>query len=150
MILRRVLNPYRTYSPFAEMERIHRQMGRLFEHASGDYSSKTPAGVFPLVNLTENNDKYYVRAELPGLTTDDIDINVTGKNLSIAGKRKIPSEGEDVKYHRRERDAGRFSRALTLPDNVDGKKVTAKLSEGVLMITLPKAENAKPQHITIH
>ncbi len=150
MILRRVFNPCRTYSPFAEMEQIHRQMGRLFEHFSDDSGVETKAGVFPLVNLTENSDRYFVRAELPGLTADELDIDVTGKKLSISGERKISSEGDKVKYHRRERDAGRFSRALTLPDDVDSQKVTAKLSDGVLFITLPKAESAKPRQITIH
>jgi len=64
------------------------------------------AGVFPFINLSENKDSYFVRAEMPGLKADDISISVTGNNLSISGERKIASEGENVRYHRREREAG--------------------------------------------
>ena len=65
-----------------------------------------PAKVYPAINLTEDTDNYYVRAELPGIKPDDLDMNVTGKNLTITGERRIESEGEKIRYHRKERDAG--------------------------------------------
>jgi len=110
----------------------------------------TPAaGVFPLMNITEGKDNFYVRAELPGLKAGDLDISVTGDTLTIAGERKIPAEDEKAKYHRREREAGRFSRIITLPAQVDTGKVEAHSKDGLLTVILPKAEAAKPKQITI-
>jgi HSP20 family protein len=105
--------------------------------------------VFPLINLTEDNNSYYVRAELPGVTADELDIQVTANNLSISGERKIEPEEEGAKYHRRERDAGRFSRSLQLPGEIDSDKVKAKLENGVLTVLISKAEVAKPKQIAV-
>jgi HSP20 family protein len=120
---------------------------------SGGYSrslfGEPAAGVFPLMNVTEDKDNYYVRAELPGLKAEDLDISVTGDTLSISGERKLPAEDEKAKYHRREREAGRFSRILSLPARTDTKKVEAVCTDGVLTVTLPKAEAAKPKQISV-
>jgi len=99
--------------------------------------------------VTEDKDNYYVRAELPGLKAEDLDISVTGDTLSISGERKLPAEDEKAKYHRREREAGRFSRILSLPARTDTKKVEAVCTDGVLTVTLPKAEAAKPKQISV-
>jgi len=107
------------------------------------------AGVFPLTNVTEDKDNYYVRAELPGINSDELDIQVTVKGISISGERKIPVEGNNVKYHRREREAGKFSRTINLPEDVDVNKVDASLNNGILTVTIPKAEIAKPRQISI-
>ena len=107
------------------------------------------AGVFPLINLTEDKDNYYVRAEMPGLKADDISISVANNNLSISGERKIASEGENVRYHRREREAGTFNRIVALPGDVDADKVEANHVNGVLTVVIPKAEAAKPKQITV-
>jgi HSP20 family protein len=92
---------------------MRREMDRLFAGFDGRYprpfAGRVFPGVFPLVNLTEDRDNYYVRAELPGLTKDDLEISVAGNNLSISGERKIPAEGDTVRYHRKEREAGSFS-----------------------------------------
>jgi HSP20 family protein len=107
------------------------------------------AGVFPLINLSENKDNYYVRAEMPGLKADEISISVANNNLSISGERKIASEGDNVRYHRREREAGTFNRVVTLPGEVDADKVEANHLNGVLTVVIPKAEAAKPKQITV-
>lgn len=107
------------------------------------------AGVFPLINLTEDKDNYYIRAKLPGLKADDINISVTGNNLSISGERKIPSEGENARYHRREREAGTFNRMIGLPGEVDADRVEAEHVNGVLTVIIPKSEAAKPKQITV-
>ena len=107
------------------------------------------AGVFPLVNLTEDKDGYYVRAELPGLKADELDISATGNTLSISGERKIFDEGENVRYHRREREAGTFSRIISLPGEVDANKIEAELKDGILTARISKAEAAKPRQITV-
>jgi len=132
-------------NPFEELERMKSQMERLFQSSY----EKPAAGVFPLTNLTEDKDNYYVRAELPGLKTDDLDISVTGNNLALSGERKIAEESKEAKYHRREREAGKFSRIIRLPGHINTEKIEAKLVDGVLTIVLPKAEEAKPKQITV-
>ena len=151
MITRRLLySPFwGTRSPLYELDRMRREMDRLFADLPTESYRPLRAGVFPLVNLTEDKDNYYVRAELPGLAAKELDISVTGNNLSITGERKIPSEGENVKYHRREREAGRFSRIIGLPGEAGVDKVEAHLANGILTVTVPKAEAAKPKQITV-
>lgn len=135
--------------PFDELDRIRREMDRLSEGLSRGLFGEPAAGVFPLTNVTEDTENYYVRAELPGLKADDLDISVTADTLSLAGERKLPAEDENALYHRRERDAGRFSRIISLPARVDTARVEARCTDGVLTVTLPKAEEAKPKQISI-
>lgn len=136
-------------SPFEELDRIRKQMDRFLGTYGGDQPATTFAGVFPLTNVTEDKDAYYVRAELPGIKSDQLDISVTGNSVTISGERSIPTQGGDVKYHRRERESGGFSRVITLPGQVDADKVDAHSLNGVLTITLPKAESAKPKQIRV-
>jgi len=135
---------------FEELERMRREMDRLFEGFGGRPLRPFGAGGFPALNLTEDRDRYYVRAELPGMEAGDLNISVTGNGLSISGERKIPAEGQNVRYHRREREAGTFSRMIGLPGEVDPEKVDASLKDGILTVTVPKAEKAKPKQIAIH
>jgi HSP20 family protein len=137
------------WSPFEELNRMRREMERLTDGITRGYSRGAHAGVFPLMNLTEDKDAYYIRAELPGMKSDEIELSVTGDNITISGERKIIDEVKDAKYHRRERESGRFSRILNLPGQVDVARVEAKSEDGVLTIKLPKSEAAKPRQITI-
>jgi len=136
-------------SPLTELDRLRQQMEK-WQGALSEGAFPIPAaGVFPLTNVTEDKDNYYVRAELPGIKSDELDIQVTVKGISISGERKIPVEGNNVKYHRREREAGKFSRTINLPEDVDVNKVDASLKNGILTVTIPKAEIAKPRQISI-
>ena len=137
-------------SPFEKLENMKRQMDLLSERLSRGLWSPPSAGVFPLMNVTEAKDKYYIRAELPGFKADELDISVTGDTFSIAGERKLSEEDEKARYHRREREAGNFSRIVSLPGRIDTGKVDASCADGVLTVTLPKAEEAKPKQITVH
>jgi HSP20 family protein len=137
--------------PFAELERLSRQMDRLSYGLLGRPGlGWRPASVFPAINLTEDTDRYYVRAELPGIKADALDIQAVGRNLTLSGERTIPSEGQNVRYHRREREAGKFSRVIGLPGDIDTDKVEAKLANGMLTVTIAKAEASKPKQITIN
>jgi HSP20 family protein len=137
-------------SPFGELDRLRRQMELLSEGLTGTRQWGTPgAGVFPLMNITEDKDSYYVRAELPGLKAEDLELSVTGDTLSIAGERKFPVEDENAQYHRREREAGKFSRIVSLPGQLNTGKVEATCTDGVLTVMLPKAEEAKPRQIAV-
>ena len=137
------------WAPFGELERIQREMDRLSE-ALGKGSLREPfAGVFPLMNVSEDKENYYIRAELPGIKAGDLEISVTGETLTLAGERKIPSENEKATYHRREREAGRFSRIVTMPRQIDTSKVDARCKDGILTVILPKAESAKPKQVPV-
>ena len=133
---------------FEELERMRRQLDEMSGGLGQRPYRVLGAGVFPLINLSENKDSYFVRAEMPGLKADDIGISVAGNNLSISGERKIASEGENVRYHRREREAGTFNRVIALPGDVDADKVEARHVDGILTVVIPKAETAKPKQIT--
>lgn len=136
-------------SPLRELDRLRRQMEQWDDALSGRGFAMPAAGVFPLTNVTEDSNNYYVRAELPGIRSDELDIQVTAKGISMSGERTIPVEGNNVKYHRREREAGKFSRLINLPDDIDTDKVEAKLENGILTMTIPKAEKSKPRQITV-
>ena len=136
-------------TPFGELERMRRQMENILARYGEADLPRQQAGVFPAINLTEDKDNYYIRAELPGVKAKDLDIQTTGQNLSISGERKIQAEEGDVKYHRREREAGKFSRIIALPAEIDSEKVNAGLVNGVLTVSIPKAEKAKPRQVTV-
>jgi HSP20 family protein len=150
MLIRRVFNTpnWGFRSPFDEFDRLQRQVDLLGNRLLGR-GLERGAGVFPLVNLSEDKDNYYVRAELPGVKADDIDIQATGNTVSLKGERKIPIENDGAKYHRREREAGSFSRMISLSNDIDPEKVDASLVDGILKVLLPKAEKAKPKQITV-
>ncbi|HMK64753.1 MAG TPA: Hsp20/alpha crystallin family protein [Thermodesulfobacteriota bacterium] len=131
-----------------ELDRLRKQMSSITERYHGGTSEQF-AGVFPLINVTEDKDNYYIRAELPGIKAEDLELSVTGETLSISGERKLQSEGEQVRYHRREREGGKFNRIFTLPGLIDTDKVEAKNSNGILTITLPKSEKTKPKQISV-
>ena len=117
MIYRRLYDfpSFRLRSPFEGLERLRQQLDRLSEAATPSYSYPQ-AGVFPLVNLTEDQNSYYIRAELPGVKADELDIQATANNIAISGERNIAEEEEGTRYHRREREAGKFSRMIGLPE----------------------------------
>lgn len=151
MILRRITDRPTTEfrSPFSEFERMRRDLDRLYGALTGRVTGEEGAGVFPLTNLTEDKEYFYIRTELPGMKADELEITITGDNLTISGERKILTEGEQTKYHRREREAGKFSRVIALPSQIDAAKVEATTKDGVLTIRLPKSEAARPKQITV-
>ena len=151
MLYRTVFNaPGRRFGgPSIDLEEMRRRMDRLFEAYGERQPSRAGAGVFPAINIAENSEAYIVSAELPGVTASDLELNVTANQLTLAGERRISAETKEARYHRREREAGRFSRAIALPGDVDPDRCKARLVDGVLTITVPKAEKAKPKKISV-
>ncbi|UCG20640.1 MAG: Hsp20/alpha crystallin family protein [Deltaproteobacteria bacterium] len=135
--------------PFSEMDRLRREMDRIAGAFAGGRGIAPGAGVFPALNMSEDDHNLYVRAELPGVAPENIEITTKENNLILKGERKIAAEGEKVSYHRRERDAGKFRRIISLPTRVDAEKVTAVCKNGVLTVILPKAAEAKPRQIAV-
>lgn len=137
------------FEPFQELEQLQRRMDRLFRGIAGAEPYPRRVGVYPLVNISEDADRVYVRAELPGVAPEDLDITIKDQNLVLRGERKIPKEEKGVNYHRRERESGFFRRVLRLPAAVDPNKVEAACKDGILTITLAKPEEIKPRQITV-
>ena len=133
--------------PLSEWDRTIQNMDRAMRSFFGE-GSNSYSGVYPPVNVSEDEEALYVRAELPGVPAEDIEVSVEGDNLILRGRRKIESS-QEVNYHRRERTAGTFRRIMSLPVRVDTGKVSAKVKNGVLTIVLPKAEEAKPRQISV-
>ncbi len=132
-----------TWSPVRELERLHREMDRLFNvHAA-------EAETYPAVNIWSSNDEVVVTAELPGVEPKDIDIAVSGNQLTLKGERKAAEMAQDVVCHRCERGMGSFMRTISLPFDVEADKVCATSKNGVLTIKLPRAEATKPRKISI-
>ena len=132
-----------------ERELLRREMSRLYEDPRGTSGQEPRAGVFPLINVTQDRDHLYIRAELPGITADALSITATDNTLAIAGQRTLPTEEAKASYHRREREAGAFSRTISLPMEIAVDKVSARYSDGILTIVVPKTETAKPKRIKI-
>jgi HSP20 family protein len=140
---------WRVKDPFEELNRVRRQMDRIMESFPDRPASPFSAGVFPAINLTEDEDNFYLRAELPGVKSEDVDIQATPRNLTLSGERRLDPQDESARYHRREREAGKFSRAFAMPREIDPGRVEARLSSGILTVRVPKAEAAKPRKIQI-
>jgi HSP20 family protein len=107
------------------------------------------ASFVPAMDVTENDDSIVLRADLPGMSEDDVEIDVEDRVLTISGERRQEDEQESDGYRRVERVFGRFSRSLTLPDGVDPERVEAEFSDGVLEVRIPKPEQRKPHRISI-
>jgi len=147
MLVRRVWPSRPAFdSPFGDFDQVRREMLRLLDTvAEGDVGS----GVFPPLNVTQDDDNFYLRAEVPGIKPDELSISAVRNRVSLAGKREIQREHERVSYHRKERAEGSFNRTVTLPAEVDAERVDARYADGILTLTLPKAEEAKPRQIAV-
>jgi HSP20 family protein len=150
MLVRRVWPSRPTFdSPFADFDQVRREMQRWLDAVSGDVAGDVSAGVFPPMNVTQDNDNFYLRAEVPGIAANELSISAVRNRVTISGKREIPREHERVSYHRKERAEGSFNRTLTLPGEVDAERVEARYADGILSLILPKAEETKPRQITV-
>jgi HSP20 family protein len=150
MIVRRVWPARPTFdTSLRGFEQLRRDMLHMFDAFTGERESSETAGVFPPINVTQDNDHYYLRAEIPGIAASDLAISALRNHVSISGKRELPEEHERASYHRRERAEGSFNRTVTLPALVDSDRVEARYADGILMLVLPKAAEAKPRQIVV-
>jgi HSP20 family protein len=150
MLVRRVWPARPTFdSPLADFDQVRREMLRLLDTVAGDASADVGAGVFPPMNITQDDETFYLRAEVPGIKPNELSISAVRNRVSLAGKREIQREHERVSYHRKERAEGNFNRTVTLPAEIDAERVDASYSDGILTLKLPKAEEAKPRQIRV-
>lgn len=134
---------------WSEMDRLRGEMDRLFGRAGVRDGRRLATGVYPPVNLWEDENNLIMESELPGMDLNDLEIYVNaGNQLSIKGQRKQPS-AEQGTWHRQERGYGGFSRLFDLPTEVNAEQIQAEFKDGVLTITMPKSEAVKPRRIEV-
>jgi HSP20 family protein len=134
------------WEPGRELQRMFEEM---FGRGEGEEGSWVAGAWAPPVDLYETDDAFMVKAELPGLTKDDIHVEVHDRTLTLRGERKHEAEVKEERFHRRERAYGSFQRSFWLPTTVDANQVKASFKDGVLELRLPKHETAKPKRIAI-
>jgi HSP20 family protein len=139
------ITPWR---PFRELE----EWERRFDDLLGRPLWRLPVeerSWMPAVDVFEKEDRFVVKAELPGMKEEDVDVSVVGDTLSIKGERKTETEVKDEDYYRCERSYGSFYRSVPLPSNVDANKIEASFDDGVLEVALPKSAKIKPKKIAV-
>lgn len=144
MFVRGMLRTGREFDLLPEIQRLQRDMNRLFAGMPRAEGQENPA-----VTVWSGEHDYILTAELPGIDPAALDISVVGDMLTFSGSRDFEPLGEGETYHRQERQAGRFSRSLQLPFVIDAEKVAARYDKGVLKVTLPRTVADKPRKIAI-
>ncbi len=141
------------WNPWKDLEEMEKRLSALWGRpalkSEGDKEAMTVAEWSPLVDISEDEKEYLVKAELPEIKKEDVKLTVQDDVLCISGERKYEKEEKGKKYHRMERTYGSFMRSFTLPEDADGSKVAAEYKDGILKVHLPKSEKAKPKSIEV-
>jgi HSP20 family protein len=142
------------FDPFRDLRTVHDRIDRLFNDAVARRSGEGEeeplrASWLPAVDVHENEQQITLRAELPGMTEDDIQLTIDKGRLTVQGEKRLEKEDTDGDYRRIESSYGSFYRSFPLPDTVDQDNINANFKNGVLYVTLPKTEAAKPKRIEL-
>lgn len=135
------------WDPFKELFATQRELSQLFDRAFGFAGTRLEWA--PAVDVYEEEDKVVVKADLPGVKPEEVEVKLTPTHLAIKGKREQTSEVKKEQYYRLERSYGSFERVIPLPDDVKQEEVKASYKDGVLEITLPRRQAAKPKEIKV-
>ncbi len=143
------------WQPFSTMMAAEREFDRLFRDPFTAFGGEREAEPStrpwaPAVDIFETENSIVLKAELPGIDPKDVEVRVEDNTLYLKGERKFEKETKDENYHRVERSYGSFARSFSLPNSIDADKVVAEYKDGVLNLTLPKREEAKPKTIRIN
>jgi len=139
--------PDLSWPAFGRLTSLRDELDRLFQAPLAELAR---GGWTPALDVFEDKDNVVVKAELPGMKREDIQVSVHDGSLSISGERKTEAKNEDAEVYRSERFVGRFQRTVTLPTPTAADKVKAQYKDGILTITLPKTEEAKPKQIEVN
>ena len=140
------------WEPFRDLLTTQREFDRLFKEAFSPMSGETEVSTrswAPPVDIYETEDAIVLKAELPGVDPKDVEVRVEDNTLYLKGERKFEKEVKEQNYHRVERSYGSFARSFSLPNSIDAEKVKAEYKDGMLTLTMPKREEAKPKTIKI-
>jgi HSP20 family protein len=148
------MNALTTWDPFRELDELQNRLATIFGRApvrkeGGKEEAMTVAEWAPLVDITEDEKEYLIKAELPEVKKEEVKVSVQDGVLTISGERKYEKEEKGKKYHRIERAYGSFSRSFTLPEDADAEKVACEFKDGVLKVHVPKSEKAKPKKVEV-
>jgi HSP20 family protein len=150
------LTPFETsrglWSPRRELVDLEKRLSTFFRRPSTENREKEIMKVTewsPLVDISEDDKEYVVKAELPEIKKEEVKVTVLDNVLCITGERKKEMEEKGKRYHRIEREYGSFMRSFALPDDADGSKVNAEYKDGILKVHLPKSEKAKPKSVEV-
>jgi len=151
-VLKRWQRPELTATPtFGRLFSLRDELDRLFDTSFSDWNRGSQLSQWnPAVDLFEDKDNFTVKVELPGLKGEDINISLNEGTLSVSGERKIEQKFENAETYRAERFVGHFQRSVVLPTPVKADQVKAQYADGVLTVTLPKTEAAKPKQIQVN
>lgn len=140
-----------SYQPYSLVNQLHNEINRVFGSMAGrdDESPAVTADWIPAVDIREDQDRYVLRADLPGVDPKDIEITMENGMLTIRGERANEVETKTTAYRRVERTTGRFFRRFTLPDSADAERISASGRNGVLEVTIPKHEKVQPRRIAV-
>ena len=138
--------------PFREMFDLQRRINQLFDNRSATTANEGVAlsAWTPAVDIYEDENAFLIKVELPEVGREDVKVNLHDNTLSISGERRFENEEKREGYHRVERSYGQFYRSFMLPPNVNVEAIDAQFKDGVLRLTLPKKEEAKPKQITVN
>jgi len=150
--LTRWQRPELAWPNFGRLTSLRDEIDRLFEAPLAELArgSQLLSGWTPALDIFEDKDNVIVKAELPGMKREEIEVSLHDGSLSISGERKSESKHEDAEVYRAERFVGRFQRTVTLPTPVAADKVKAQYKDGILTVTLPKTEESKPKQIEVN
>jgi len=137
------------WSPFEEMANLHREMDRMFDWVSHVPPASKSSSWIPATDVTSSQDGWTLRMALPGVESNNVRIDFNGRMLAVSGERSPDSDEVDARRRVSEIGYGRFERSFTLPDSVAADKVSARFDNGMLVVTLPVADAAKPRRIEI-
>lgn len=138
------------FEPWTFVDLLHRDLDRLVEKRGVARDDHSPvADWVPAVDVLEDKDQFVLRADVPGVDRDDIDVSMDGGVLNVSGERRAEARSEDAGVQRIERATGRFFRRFTLPETADAEGVTAKCSNGILEVTIPKQPEVRSRRIEI-
>jgi HSP20 family protein len=137
------------WDPGREVDTLQSEVNRIFDSFFGRTDDARARRWVPAMDLVETDDHLVLRADLPGLEQDDVNVEIKDGVLTVSGERRSEHEQKTEGFHRVERAFGRFSRSLTLPQGVDADKVAAEFDKGVLEVRIPKPEERKPHKVSI-
>jgi HSP20 family protein len=138
------------YQPWGLVRSLHEELDRLFDQRlANDETSASVANWTPPVDIREDDDRFVLHADIPGVKPEDIEITMENGVLAIAGRRESESHAEKEGYRRVERVSGRFFRRFTLPDTADAEGIKARSQDGVLEVTIPKQAKVMPRKINV-
>ena len=138
------------FEPWSFVDLLHRDLDRLVQHRDLRGSDESPvADWVPAVDIIEEKSQFVLRADVPGVNPEDIDVSIDNGVLSVSGERLAVAPDEDTGVQRIERATGRFLRRFTLPETADAEAIVAKCSNGILEVTIPKAPEIQARRITV-